>query len=42
MATDLGAEGEAIGLAPAVRREEAGPLMRRPVVLRLISIALFA
>ena len=38
----LRTEGEAVGLAPLARRGEAGRLWQRPVVLRLLSIALFA
>ncbi|MDP9136728.1 MAG: ABC transporter permease [Pseudomonadota bacterium] len=35
-------EGEAAGLTPPVRRGAAGRWLERPIVLRLLSIALFA
>jgi NitT/TauT family transport system permease protein len=42
MATSLGREGEAVGLAAYAPRAEARGLLDRPIVLRLISFALFA
>ena len=42
MAADIGTEREAVGLAPILSRSETGRFIERPIVLRLLSILLFA
>ena len=42
MATEVGTEREAIGLAPFSERAEAGAFLQRPWVLRLASFMVFA
>ena len=42
MAADIGTEREAIGLAPIAGRSDGVSFLQRPVVLRLLSIVLFA
>jgi ABC-type nitrate/sulfonate/bicarbonate transport system permease component len=42
MAADIGTEREAVGLAPTLSRSETGRFIERPIVLRLLSILLFA
>ena len=42
MTIDVGSEREAIGLAPLTRQHASGRFFDKPLVWRLLSIAVFA